>query len=269
MPDIGFSEILLIFMLGLIVLGPKKLPRVAAQVGKWLGRARSMARQFREQLEEEINLEETRKKDEDRRKAEGSATPPGSQSTAGGPSGTGGGADAAGAGSAAQAESQPAAPWVGAAVQPEIPPEFRSPPSTAEPTSGTAGVSGAAPNAAGGAGASMPDTAGAAGASMPNAAEGPAPAAVVGSHDTSYAPPSEEIVSNESGHADLTHEAWPYNGPAPPPEVDAVFHDALKQQAAVESAHPSDPSPESKPSETNTNERAPSGADRATHERAT
>lgn len=62
MLDIGFSEILLIFVLGLIVLGPEKLPRVAAQVGRWIGRARSMARQFREQLEEEVTVEETRKK---------------------------------------------------------------------------------------------------------------------------------------------------------------------------------------------------------------
>jgi sec-independent protein translocase protein TatB len=59
--DIGFSEILLIFVIALVVLGPEKLPRVASQVGRWMGRARGMARQFREQLEEEINLEEARK----------------------------------------------------------------------------------------------------------------------------------------------------------------------------------------------------------------
>ena len=59
--DIGFSEIALIFTLALIVLGPEKLPRVAAQVGRWIGRARGMARQFREQLEEEVQLEEARK----------------------------------------------------------------------------------------------------------------------------------------------------------------------------------------------------------------
>jgi sec-independent protein translocase protein TatB len=50
-----FSEILIIFALALVVLGPKKLPGAAAQIGKWLGRARAMARQFREQLEEEVN----------------------------------------------------------------------------------------------------------------------------------------------------------------------------------------------------------------------
>jgi len=59
--DIGFGEIVLIFGLALVVLGPEKLPRVAAQVGRWIGRARGMARQFREQLEEEVNFEEARK----------------------------------------------------------------------------------------------------------------------------------------------------------------------------------------------------------------
>jgi sec-independent protein translocase protein TatB len=59
--DIAFSEVLIIFGLALVVLGPEKLPKVAAQVGRWIGRARGMARQFREQLEEEVNLEEARK----------------------------------------------------------------------------------------------------------------------------------------------------------------------------------------------------------------
>lgn len=61
--EVGFTELLLIFGLALIVLGPEKLPRVAAQVGRWMGRARAMARQFREQLEEEAaTLEDKPKK---------------------------------------------------------------------------------------------------------------------------------------------------------------------------------------------------------------
>jgi sec-independent protein translocase protein TatB len=57
-----FSEILIIFVLALVVLGPEKLPRVVSEFGRWVGRARAMARQFREQLEEEVQLEEARKK---------------------------------------------------------------------------------------------------------------------------------------------------------------------------------------------------------------
>ena len=53
--DIGFSEVLLIFALALVVLGPDKLPQVARTVGRWAGRARAMARQFRDQLEAETD----------------------------------------------------------------------------------------------------------------------------------------------------------------------------------------------------------------------
>jgi sec-independent protein translocase protein TatB len=52
---IDFSEILVIFGIALVVLGPEKLPRLARTVGRWIGRARAMARQFREQLEQEAD----------------------------------------------------------------------------------------------------------------------------------------------------------------------------------------------------------------------
>ena len=57
-----FSEILIILVLALIVLGPEKLPRVVSEAGRWVGRARAMARQFREQLEEEVQGDEARKR---------------------------------------------------------------------------------------------------------------------------------------------------------------------------------------------------------------
>jgi Tat protein translocase TatB subunit len=58
MLDIGFSEILLTSAIALIVLGPERLPKVARQVGNWVGRARAMARQLSEQLEREVTAEE-------------------------------------------------------------------------------------------------------------------------------------------------------------------------------------------------------------------
>ena len=58
--DFGFSEILVILVLALIVLGPEKLPSVVRKVGRWVGRARAMARQFQDQLEEEIDLDGSR-----------------------------------------------------------------------------------------------------------------------------------------------------------------------------------------------------------------
>jgi sec-independent protein translocase protein TatB len=58
--EVGFTELLLIFALALLVLGPQKLPKLAQQVGRWVGRARAMARQFRDQLEEEAHNLETK-----------------------------------------------------------------------------------------------------------------------------------------------------------------------------------------------------------------
>lgn len=57
MSGVGFWELILVFMIGLIVLGPERLPRVAHQLGTWLGQARRMTRMMRRQLEEELNLE--------------------------------------------------------------------------------------------------------------------------------------------------------------------------------------------------------------------
>ena len=68
-----------------MVLGPEKLPRVVSEVGRWLGRARAMARQFREQLEEEVQLEQARKAQASRSPAPAaplSAAAPGATSTA-------------------------------------------------------------------------------------------------------------------------------------------------------------------------------------------
>jgi sec-independent protein translocase protein TatB len=59
--EVGFTEIILILGLALLVLGPEKLPGLAEKIGRWTGRARSMARQLRMQLEQEVTLEEMAK----------------------------------------------------------------------------------------------------------------------------------------------------------------------------------------------------------------
>ncbi len=53
----SFAEFLILCMIGLVVLGPKRLPQVASQIGSWIGQARRMTRQLRRQLEEEVDLE--------------------------------------------------------------------------------------------------------------------------------------------------------------------------------------------------------------------
>jgi sec-independent protein translocase protein TatB len=58
--DVGFAELVLLFVIGLLILGPERLPRVAAQIGRWVGRARRTASQLRHQLEREIALNDIR-----------------------------------------------------------------------------------------------------------------------------------------------------------------------------------------------------------------
>jgi sec-independent protein translocase protein TatB len=63
--DVGYSELLLIAIVALVVIGPKDLPRVMRTVGHWVGRAREMARHFRagvDTMMREAELEEMEKK---------------------------------------------------------------------------------------------------------------------------------------------------------------------------------------------------------------
>lgn len=45
--DIAPQEFLLVAAVALVVIGPKDLPRAMRMVGKWVGKARGVARQFR------------------------------------------------------------------------------------------------------------------------------------------------------------------------------------------------------------------------------
>jgi sec-independent protein translocase protein TatB len=50
--DLGWSEMAVILMVALIVIGPKDLPRVARTIGKWTAKARGMAREFQRSLDD-------------------------------------------------------------------------------------------------------------------------------------------------------------------------------------------------------------------------
>ena len=58
--DIGFTELILLGGLGLLVLGPQRLPKVAAQLGRWVGQARRMSRTLMYQLRQEVDLDDPR-----------------------------------------------------------------------------------------------------------------------------------------------------------------------------------------------------------------
>jgi len=66
---VSLPELTLLFIIGLLVLGPERLPRVASQIGRWVGRARRTANQLRYQLEREIALADLEKSTKERNKA--------------------------------------------------------------------------------------------------------------------------------------------------------------------------------------------------------
>ncbi len=52
--DFGFSEMVLTAIVGLLVLGPKRLPRAARTLGLWVRRARASWFSLRAELEKEL-----------------------------------------------------------------------------------------------------------------------------------------------------------------------------------------------------------------------
>src|SRR5438067_8725533 len=52
--NLGMSEMIFIFLLALIIFGPKKLPEIGAQFGKALNEFKRASNEFKSQLEDEI-----------------------------------------------------------------------------------------------------------------------------------------------------------------------------------------------------------------------
>jgi sec-independent protein translocase protein TatB len=63
--DIGFSELLIVGVLGLIILGPERLPKAARTVGLLIGRVRQTMGGIQQQIEQEVRNQEIREKLED------------------------------------------------------------------------------------------------------------------------------------------------------------------------------------------------------------
>ncbi len=75
--DVGFWELLVIAGLGLLILGPERLPRVVGQLGRWLRQARRTASQLRWQIEHELDLSERRDAERKREETKRAAGTPG------------------------------------------------------------------------------------------------------------------------------------------------------------------------------------------------
>jgi sec-independent protein translocase protein TatB len=59
--DVGFWELVLIFVVALIVVGPERLPGLARTVGLWLGRARRFLASVKADIDRELRAEELKR----------------------------------------------------------------------------------------------------------------------------------------------------------------------------------------------------------------
>ena len=58
--EIGFSELVMIGLVSLIVIGPERLPKVARMVGFWIGKSRAMIANVKSEIQYELHQEELR-----------------------------------------------------------------------------------------------------------------------------------------------------------------------------------------------------------------
>ncbi len=71
LPQFGLSELLLLGIAALIVVGPKDLPMMMRKLGQWVGQAKQMANEFRgafDDMARQAELDELRKEIESLKK---------------------------------------------------------------------------------------------------------------------------------------------------------------------------------------------------------
>ena len=68
--SIGMPELIIIFVIALIIFGPRKLPELGRSLGKSLAEFKRASNELKNTLEEEIRLDEQRTSDEQRARDE-------------------------------------------------------------------------------------------------------------------------------------------------------------------------------------------------------
>lgn len=59
--DIGFAELIIIFIVGLFVIGPERLPSTVRTLALWIGRIRRSLSEVRQEIEQQIGAEDIRR----------------------------------------------------------------------------------------------------------------------------------------------------------------------------------------------------------------
>ncbi|MCX7552676.1 Sec-independent protein translocase protein TatB [Marinicella sp. S1101] len=55
--DIGFTELLVVFVVALLVVGPERLPMVARKFGMYVGKMRRSFQSIKDEVEQELEIE--------------------------------------------------------------------------------------------------------------------------------------------------------------------------------------------------------------------
>ncbi|MBK1692468.1 Sec-independent protein translocase protein TatB [Ectothiorhodospira mobilis] len=66
--DFGFWELVVVGLVALLVVGPERLPRLAREVGRWVGKIKQFVTSVRSDIEQEIKADELRRMLEDQEK---------------------------------------------------------------------------------------------------------------------------------------------------------------------------------------------------------
>ena len=67
--DIGFTELVLVAVIGLLILGPERMPVAVRTIGLWVGKIKRTVSGVQKEIQDELRVDEIRKKADENRKA--------------------------------------------------------------------------------------------------------------------------------------------------------------------------------------------------------
>jgi Tat protein translocase TatB subunit len=73
--SLGVPELIAIFVVALLVFGPRKLPQIGRTIGRALGEFRRASNEFKRTIEDEVAADEIREVERDLRQARSGAAP--------------------------------------------------------------------------------------------------------------------------------------------------------------------------------------------------